>query len=113
MVCELNKLTSLTSLYILRLERFAMPVTYSTYDAKAKFSEILRKVRRGEIVYITYRGEEVAEIRPVEKKEETLEERIQKLRERGVLVGPVNRDAPIEPIARKPGALKRFLEERD
>ena len=90
-----------------------MPDTYSTYEAKAKFSEILRKVREGKHVYITYRGREVAEIKPIEKKEETLEERIQKLRERGVLVGPVNRDAPIKPIARRPGALKRFLEERD
>jgi len=90
-----------------------MPDTYSTYEAKAKFSEILRKVREGKHVYITYRGREVAEIKPFEKKKETLEERIQGLRERGVLVGPVNRNAPIKPIARRPGALKRFLEERD
>ena len=90
-----------------------MTDTYSTYEAKAKFSEILRKVREGKHVYITYRGKEVAEIRPIEEKEETMEERIQSLRERGVLVGPVNRNAPIKPIARRPGALKRFLEERD
>ena len=90
-----------------------MTDTYSTYEAKAKFSEILRKVRKGKHVYITYRGREVAEIKPIEKKEETLEERIQRLRERGDLSGPVDPNAPIEPIARRPGALKRFLEERD
>ena len=33
-----------------------MPKTYSTYEAKAKFSEILRKIRGGESVYVTYRG---------------------------------------------------------
>ena len=86
--------------------------TYSTYEAKAKFSEILRKVREGKRVYITYRGREVAEIKPIEK-EETFEERLEKLRERGILSGPADRKAGWKPIARRPGALKRFLEERE
>ena len=90
-----------------------MADTYSTYEAKARFSEIIRKVREGKHVYITYRGREVAEIKPIEKREETLEERIQRLRDEGVISGPVDRNAPIKPIARRPGALKRFLEERD
>ena len=90
-----------------------MTDTYSTYEAKAKFSEILRKVREGRHVYITYRGREVAEIKPIEKREETMEERIQKLKEQGILSGPEDRNAPLEPIAKRPGALKRFLEERD
>ena len=89
-----------------------MADTYSTYEAKAKFSEIMRKVRDGKHVYITYRGREMAEIKPVEK-EETMEQRINELRRRGVLSGPVDRTAPIKPIAKRPGALKRFLEERD
>jgi prevent-host-death family protein len=89
-----------------------MSATYSTYDAKARFSEILRKVRRGEVVYITYRGREVAEIKPIER-EETFEERLEKLRKRGVIVDALDRKAPLNPIARRPGALKRFLEERD
>jgi prevent-host-death family protein len=38
---------------------------YSTYDAKAKFSEILRKVRTSQHVIVSCRGEAVAEIRPV------------------------------------------------
>ena len=90
-----------------------MTDTYSTYEAKAKFSEIMRKVREGNHVYITYRGREVAEIKPIEKKEETLEDRIQMLRERGVIVDARNPQAPLKPIAKRPGALKRFLEERD
>lgn len=89
-----------------------MADTYSTYEAKAKFSEILRKVRDGKHVYITYRGREVAEIRPFEQ-EETIEERLEKLRQRGVIVDAIDKDAPLKPIARRPGALKRFLEERD
>ena len=42
-----------------------------------------------------------------------MEQRISELRKRGVLSGPVDRAAPIKPIAKRPGALKRFLEERD
>ncbi len=86
---------------------------YSTYEAKAKFSEIMRKIREGKHVTVTYRGREVAEIRPIEKQEETLEDRIQLLRERGVIVEARNPKAPLKPIAKRPGALERFLEERD
>ena len=89
-----------------------MTDTYSTYEAKAKFSEILRKVREGKHVYITYRGREVAEIKPIEK-EETFEERLQRLEKEGVITEAVERNSPLKPIARRPGALKRFLEERD
>lgn len=39
-----------------------MSDTYSTYEAKARFSEIIRKVRSGKHVRITYRGREVAEV---------------------------------------------------
>jgi prevent-host-death family protein len=38
--------------------------TYSTYEAKAKFSEVMRKVRAGQRIVIAYHGEEIAEIRP-------------------------------------------------
>ena len=41
-------------------------ITYSTYEAKARFSEVLRQVRAGTTVTVTYRGEPVAEIRPIE-----------------------------------------------
>ena len=89
-----------------------MTTTYSTYEAKAKFSEIMRKVREGKHVYITYRGKQVAEIRPLEK-EETLEERLRRLQEQGVLGPPTSPKGKLEPIAHRPGALKRFLESRD
>ena len=56
-----------------------MESVYSTYEAKAKFSELLRKVRQGGRVVITFHGQPVAEIRPIEKRMETLEERIERL----------------------------------
>ena len=59
-----------------------MSKTYSTYDAKARFSEILRKVRSGQTVRITYHSEEVAEIRPISGDEETLADSLSRLEER-------------------------------
>lgn len=88
-----------------------MGKVYSTYEAKAKFSEILRQVRGGKTITISYHGEPVAEIRPIEKRQ-TLEERWKELEERGVVVPARDPGAPIRPAARVPGALQRFLEER-
>ena len=93
-----------------------MSQTYSTYEAKAKFSEVIRKVRSGQRIIITFHGEEVAEVRPVHrgrKSRETLEERIQKLERRGEALPATAPVANIRPLAKRPGALKRFLESRD
>ncbi|MFQ5527067.1 MAG: type II toxin-antitoxin system Phd/YefM family antitoxin [Thermoanaerobaculia bacterium] len=89
--------------------------TYSTYEAKARFSEILRQVRGGNSVFITYRGTEVAEIRPIASRE-GIEERLKRL-ERGRVLLPATEGSPpghaIEPVAVRPGALERFLESRE
>jgi prevent-host-death family protein len=85
--------------------------SYSTYDAKAHFSELLRKVRGGKSVTITYRGKPVAELRPLDPPSST-EARIEQLTERG-LVTPKPERRDLAPVARRPGALRRFLEERD
>src|SRR5712691_6966409 len=61
----------------------AMAETYSTYEAKAKFSEILRKVRAGQRVVIAYRGEEIAEIRRIDKK--SLAANLRDLERQGIL----------------------------
>ena len=92
-----------------------MKDTYSLYEAKAKLSEIVRAVReRGRTATITYHGKPVAEIRPIEQAEEnSLDARIKELRARGAIQG--GRSGPFTfppPIAKVPGALKRFLEDR-
>jgi len=87
--------------------------TYSLYEAKAKFSAIVRKVREGQPVIVTLHGEPVVEIRPIAAKNEGIEARIKELEERGILSPPENPRAKFKPVARVPGALKRFLEERD
>ena len=90
-----------------------MALSYSTYEAKAKLSEILRKVREGQHVTITYHGEPVAEVRPVSREARPLAERVRELEQRGVVVGAGKSPKGLSPVARRPGALKRFLEERD
>jgi len=88
------------------------PTRYSTYEAKARFSEILRKVRSGESVYISYRGKEVAEIRPIQE-QATVEQRLERLEQRGVLTPRPPEPAQLRPLTRSPGALQRFLDSRD
>ncbi|MCY4550392.1 MAG: type II toxin-antitoxin system prevent-host-death family antitoxin [Defluviicoccus sp.] len=90
-----------------------MALTYSIYEAKARFSEVIRRVREGRVVTISYRGEPVAEIRPLERQpRQTTEERLDELRRRGALVPAANPRQPFRPVARRPGALARFLAER-
>ena len=101
-------LTSLTRLYI-----DASMNSYSIYEAKARFSELIRRVRRGGTIIVTYRGAPVAEIRPIEAGTPALETRLEDLERRGLLVRPPDTDSPdLRPVADRPGALRRFLEER-
>jgi prevent-host-death family protein len=90
-----------------------MALTYSTYEAKAKFSEVIRKVRAGQRVVIAYRGQEIAEIRPINKAATTMEETVARLEDEGVLSRERAAVGPLRPMAKRPGALKRFLESRE
>ena len=90
-----------------------MALTYSIAEAGARFSEVVRRVRGGRTVIVSYRGDPVAEIRPIERGQETtLDERLEDLRRTGCLVPPKNPGQPLRPVARRPGALARFLAER-
>lgn len=90
-----------------------MAISYSIYEAKARFSEVIRQVREGRTVTVSYRGEPVAEIRSIERRREpTLEERLDDLRRAGCLVPPRSPTQPLHPVARRSGALARFLAER-
>lgn len=86
--------------------------TYSLYEAKARFSEVIRLVRRGRTVTITYRGEPVARVEPYRDQSSGIEARLRRLEDAGVLQSG-GELAPLERIARRPGALARFLAERD
>jgi len=88
-------------------------VTYSTYEAKARFSEVIRRVRAGQRVVIAYRGEEVAEIRPIEAGGTGLEKSLARLEDEGVLSRARKPSGRPRPLAKRPGALARFLESRE
>ncbi len=62
-----------------------MRLTYTASEARTRFSEVMRRVRDGDTIVVTYRGEPVAEIRPLEKRAQTLEKRPRELERRGVL----------------------------
>ena len=90
--------------------------TYSLYEAKARFSEVIRLVRQGRTVTVTYRGEPVARIQPVQGESSELEERLRRFEDAGVLRSPDAQTVPaipLERVARRPGALSRFLAERE
>lgn len=87
--------------------------TFSLYEAKSKLSAIVRMVREGTTVVVTLHGEPVVEMRPIQSRSGGLEARMDDLADRGVLVRAESRRAPRTPVARKAGALKRFLDDRD
>lgn len=87
--------------------------TYSLYEAKARFSEVIRLVRQGRSVTITYRGEPVARIQPAQPEASELAERLRQFEEAGVLRPGGDSKVPFKAIARRPGALARFLADRD
>lgn len=91
---------------------------YSLYDAKAKLSALVRQVREGRSVIITVHGKPAAELRAIDEsaRPQSLEERLAELDSRRAIVRASRkpRDAAAFPIgARRPGALKRFLKERE
>ncbi len=93
-----------------------MAITYTTRDIEADFSSIIERVREGETVAIAHKGEVVAEIRPIERRKYTIEERLGEMRRKGILAPSVPPGKPKRPLRLgkpSPGALERFLADRD
>lgn len=94
-----------------------MRKTYSLYEAKAHLSALVRRVQGGERLVITVHGEPAAELLPITVGSEGLDARLDRLAAEGVLERPdrgaLSLDDILKPMARRPGALQRFLDERD
>ena len=90
-----------------------MADVYSTYDAKARFSEVIRKVRAGRRIVVLHRGRPVAEIAPIDDAARTLAESLQCLEHEGAVVRSPVPASERRAMAPRPGALDRFLAERD
>ena len=90
-----------------------MALNYSIYEAKTRFSEVIRQVRGGRTVTVSYRGEPVAEIRSIRRRHTpTFDERLSDLERNGSLVRSAISRRTFRPVERRPGALSRFLAER-
>ncbi len=86
---------------------------YSIYDAKARFSEVLRKVKKNKRVIITSRGKPIAEIVPFTETSETLEDRLRRLEADGLVDRGISSPEWLEPIDKRDGVLKRFRDHRE
>ena len=86
---------------------------YSIYEAKARFSELLRKVQVKKRVVITSRGKPIAAIVPFTESDEGLEARLSRLEEEGSTSRTAESLDELSPIVRRKGALARFLADRE
>lgn len=84
---------------------------YPVHEAKAKLSELLRKVKQGGSVTISERGRVIARIVPIESPGD-LAARLDQMARDGVLLQR-RPEGSLRPRIRRPGALRRFLRERD
>lgn len=92
-----------------------MSQIYSIYEAKAKFSEVVRKAKKGKEIVVSERGVPVIRIIALHPpyEETSLEKHLQDLRNQGLLMPAKSRRWPDSPPGDfRPGALKRFLKER-
>ena len=98
-----------------------MPRHYSLYEAKAKLSALVREVREGGTIIITVHGEPAAELRPIAQVNTASpnEARLAELYAAGLITPATRSPKDIAEILKhakvkaKPGAVQRFLNERD
>ena len=82
-------------------------------EAKMHLSKLLRHVKNGNQVVLTDRGRPIGKIVPIESKELSVAERIQKLEDQGVLGPPPGgQDGPTpHPIPIPDGVAQQYLKE--
>jgi prevent-host-death family protein len=86
-------------------------MNFSIYQAKARFSEIIRLVKSKRQVIISERGVPVAEIIPYTTgQSEELADRIARLIKSGSIV-PSKEPFRFQMLANHPGAVDRFLQQ--
>ena len=86
---------------------------YSVYDAKARFSELVRRARNNERVIVTSHGRPVVEMVPYQPRSASVEELVAEAEASGVLEPAREAAGDLSPVSPRPGALSRFLEDRE
>ena len=96
-----------------------MEITTTVTDAKARLSELLRRVRAGESVLILSRGKPIARISPVAPDAAGEDARLESLEARGLIrrgsgIDPTGLAGEIEvETAAGPSLLEALLEDRE
>ncbi len=92
-----------------------MDLRYSIYDAKARFSEVVKKASEGHSVIITKRNIPIVEIRAYEEKpNQTLAEHMKELERLGIVTPSDGKRMKRNPQRNpRPEILETFLAERD
>ncbi len=86
---------------------------YSVYDAKAHFSELIRRARNNERVIVTSHGKPVIELVPYRAQAHTMAEIVASAEARGVLEAGTMPTASLQPVAHRKDALAHFLQDRE
>ena len=90
-----------------------MKVTFTIADLKTDPRWVLDYALKEGAVNIACDGEIVAELRPVEPEKYTNKRRLRELEYRGEIRRSGEPRRPFKPVVNAPGALARFLAERD
>ena len=86
--------------------------TIGVRDAKARLSELLRDAQLGREWIVTERGRPIARIVPIESGSETLERRLRRLEQNGVLERALPDRLPLPPPLRlETGLARRLLDD--
>lgn len=88
-----------------------MSKAYSIYEAKARLSELLRKVKEGAEITVTERGTPIAKVIPFPT-DDSFHSRIQRLQQSGQIQPRKQKTLQPSDVIVK-GGLKRFLEDRE
>jgi len=92
----------------------ARAVNVGARELKTRLGTYLERVRRGQLLTVTDRGQPVAELRPVTRKLRSRADRVAQLSALGVVTPPVRRLAPFTPIAAAgPPVAETLLQDRE
>jgi prevent-host-death family protein len=91
--------------------------TVGSRELKTRLGSYLERVRRGETLIVTDRGEPVAELRPIEVPEDAAEAAWQRMEAAGLVTRPKRRRRralhPFEPLELPPGVSASDLVRQD
>lgn len=89
-----------------------MENSYSIYETKSHLSRLLKRVKNGQELIVTERGEPIARLVPYQKKR-SLKDRIQELKHSGIILQRQGKKLAFPDGESRPGSLKRFLDDRE